>query len=178
MRPRPGLNLGCADSPPAAQRSSRFAQNLSPHATPSGMEHAHHIPIARGNEDRRTVRRKHDQRLIGEVGQEAVIPVQGVGAARGRNENPRVVDLQGRDVSRGKFTLTEETGEMPWLPGVPLPGARGQSDNAQGCWIMELPDSLPDWTPRIAIMISSGFEEASSAVSREMPPFWIRLTSA
>ena len=178
-RTGPGLDGRRTNPPMAAHDPRRVQENAPLDASPAGVQHSDHAPLIAAQKNRNAIRRKNRQRLSGRLREEAVNSGIFFRAGKRRDHlEPRTMDLLRRSRPNRPFSPSKETAQRPGRPGVAMTSVRRKKCVRQGRWKKDPLFSEPVCTPRMAIMISSGLEEASSAVSREISPFWMRLISA
>lgn len=140
--------------------------------TPPRVQEAYHGGVAGFEINSRAIRGENDEGLMRNGCQKtvcgAILPR--VGKTRD-GKNPLSVNLFGEGGMNRETMSSEYAGKLSGSARIPLADARGARRGLQVCGKKPPLESLPDCTPRIAIMISSGFEDASRAVSKEMPPF-------
>jgi hypothetical protein len=124
-----------------------------------------------GGEDR--------QRLTRDIRQKTVGAFEFSRSGEPRNHADfTTVNLLRAGKCRGKTLAAQNPEQGPRRPSIPLTPVRRKENNAQVFWKKAPLLSGPVWTPRTAIMISSGLEEASSAVSSVISPRLMRSTKA
>ena len=156
-----------------------MGQNSSPDPFPARVEKSHRASVRRGKKKRNAVGGKNGQGLAWLIGQKAVDAGVFFWLGKPRDDcHPAAVDLLGRGGRHGDVTTPEEMRQRPRSTGIAFAPARREESGGQVCWKKAPLFSEPVCTPRMAIMISSGLEEASSAVSSEISFRAIRSTSA
>lgn len=174
-RANPSHNLRRPDAPPPSQEPNGAREYPAPDAAPSRVKHSRHPPVLRGQEDRHAVGGEHGQGLARDLREEPVRPSVGFRfEERWHKSHLCAMNLFRRRQGDREAFGPQKAGKRTGGPGVSLAPVRRKPNGFQGCWRMVPLDSEPVWTPRIAIMTSSGLEEASSAVSRVISPLLMR----